>query len=291
MIQLQSQNYEAYSEDCLPIEKSRLMPGFLLGQEGSLPGIDAAFRSGVSDIEIVLPHYDQKMDGDTIRFATERIFAESISSPPCEMIKNLAEYLKIYRSEYFGYQVSNLHVMSYYHGIFKGRHKSKKIHDFITACVEARVSNLIVPDIPDDPDGDFLKRLATQNNINITRIITIQTRSSEFKEVKLGEIVYTIPKISKTGGKLILDSQTENVLNFFTKKLPNCEKLIGFGVTPEAVPKLQNLGYTPVFCSPIVKLLSEIRNNLTTDDPQTIYNQYYNATRKIINQHANINSN
>jgi hypothetical protein len=50
MIQLQNKKHIPYGSEFLPIEKARIMPGFLLGQRGSSAGINAAFRSGVSDI-------------------------------------------------------------------------------------------------------------------------------------------------------------------------------------------------------------------------------------------------
>jgi tryptophan synthase alpha subunit len=292
MIKLQKQEYNQFGSECLDIEKSRIMPGFLLGQQGSLAGIDAAFQAGVTDVEIVLPHYDQKMDGSTIRSASDRIFIESILPTPAEMIKNLGEYLKIYRSEYLpGYQISYLHLMSYFQGIIKGRYKTKKIQDFVSACSKSRISNLIIPDIPDDPDGDLFINLAKENKISITRIISPQNYRQAIPLVQNSDTIYYIPRSGKTGGKLALDPIVTNRLKFTDNRLPNCHQLIGFGVTPEIVPQLQDLNYTPVFCSPMVAELTRVRESLTTDNPQEIYNQYYKAARNLINQYANIKSN
>jgi tryptophan synthase alpha subunit len=232
------------------------------------------------------------MDGDIIRNASNTIFTESRLPPPCEMIKILGEFLKKYRSEYTGeYESSYLHVMSYFQGIFKGRYKTQKIQDFVLACSESKVSNLIIPDIPDDSDGDLFTNLALESRISITRIITPENHKQAVPLVQDGETVYYIPRSGKTGGKLNMNPVNVNRLIVTEEQLPNCHKLIGFGVTPEIVPQLQNLDYTPVFCSPLVTELTRVREGLTTDDPQEIYNQYYNATRNLINQYANLKSN
>ena len=282
--------YNPYSTECNPIEKSRIMPGFLLGQQGSLAGIDAAFRAGVSDIEIVLPHHDQKMDGSIIKSASKRIFEESSSFKPSEMIRDLGEYLKIYRfSTNRNHEISYLHVMSYFQGIFQGRHKPQKIQNFVSACYKSRISNLIIPDIPDDPDGDLLQNLASESRISITKMITPKNNKIMIPTVKYSDVAYIIPKRGqKTGKKVYLDNSTYTVLEQVSNRLPGRIKLIGFGITPESVNRLQSLGYTPVFCSPMVAELSRVRESLATDDPQEIYNQYYKASRNLINQYSNI---
>ena len=197
---------------------------------------------GADIIELGVPFTDPVADGPTIQMAAERALANGITLS--KIIKTVSSIRK--RTDI------PIALMTYYNPVYKygdGR--------FVRDAVKAGVDGVIIPDLPPDEAGDFIKE-ARQKNLDTIFLLAPTSTDDRIRRVAKASrgFIYYVSMTGITGSRLSIDSTIKRSISKIksVSKKPVC---VGFGVSaPGEAKAMSSLADGVIVGSAIVKTLN-----------------------------------
>lgn len=194
---------------------------------------------GADIVELGVPFTDPLADGPTIQRAAERALKNGVTlKKVIAIVKDLRQKTKI-----------PLVLMTYYNPVFKYGEER-----FIADAKDAGVDGVIIPDLPPDEAGEFI-RLA--KNAAIASIFLLAPTSTEDRIKKVASsstgFIYYVSITGITGAQLLLDGSIEKSINGI-HRITDKPVAVGFGVsTPDEAKAVAGISDGVVIGSAIVK--------------------------------------
>ncbi|MBA3071877.1 MAG: tryptophan synthase subunit alpha [Nitrospirae bacterium] len=194
---------------------------------------------GADIVELGVPFTDPLADGPTIQRAAERALKNGVTlKKVIAIVKDLRQKTKI-----------PLVLMTYYNPVFKYGEKR-----FIADAKDAGVDGVIIPDLPPDEAGEFI-RLA--KNAAIASIFLLAPTSTEDRIKKVASsstgFIYYVSITGITGAQLLLDGSIEKSINGI-RRITDKPVAVGFGVsTPDEAKAVAVISDGVIIGSAIVK--------------------------------------
>ncbi len=194
---------------------------------------------GADIVEFGVPFTDPLADGPTIQRAAERALKNGVTlKKVIALVKDLRQKTKI-----------PLVLMTYYNPVFKYGEKR-----FIADAKDAGVDGVIIPDLPPDEAGEFI-RLA--KNAALASIFLLAPTSTEDRIKKVARastgFIYYVSITGITGAQLLLDGSIEKSINGI-HRITDKPVAVGFGVsTPDEAKAVAGISDGVVIGSAIVK--------------------------------------
>lgn len=209
---------EKYIKDRLKEKEILLMTHIVAGYpnfDSSYKIIESMVKAGVDLMELQIPFSEPIADGPVI------LNANQISLKNGSTVKKCLELAKKVSNDF---DIPFL-FMSYYNIVFK-----YGINDFIKKSAEYGLKGMIIPDLPHEEGGDYIKAM-NENKLSPIFLFSPTTPLSRMKEISLNAkgFVYCVARKGVTG----LDTSFSENLNEY---LLNCKKAtalplaLGFGV-------------------------------------------------------------
>ncbi|MFH1014608.1 MAG: tryptophan synthase subunit alpha [Nitrospirota bacterium] len=194
---------------------------------------------GADIVELGVPFTDPLADGPTIQRAAERALKNGVTlKKVIAIVKDLRQKTKI-----------PLVLMTYYNPVFKYGEER-----FIADAKDAGVDGVIIPDLPPDEAGEFI-RLA--KNAAIASIFLLAPTSTEDRIKKVASastgFIYYVSITGITGAQLLLDGSIEKSINGI-RRITDKPVAVGFGVsTPDEAKAVAVISDGVIIGSAIVK--------------------------------------
>ncbi len=194
---------------------------------------------GADIVELGVPFTDPLADGPTIQRAAERALKNGVTlKKVIAIVKDLRQKTKI-----------PLVLMTYYNPVFKYGEER-----FIADAKDAGVDGVIIPDLPPDEAGEFI-RLA--KNAALASIFLLAPTSTEDRIKKVASsstgFIYYVSITGITGAQLLLDGSIEKSINGI-HRITDKPVAVGFGVsTPDEAKAVAGISDGVVIGSAIVK--------------------------------------
>ncbi|MBI1810685.1 MAG: tryptophan synthase subunit alpha [Nitrospirae bacterium] len=210
---------------------------------------------GADIVELGVPFTDPLADGPTIQRAAERALKNGVTlKKVIALVKDLRQKTKI-----------PLVLMTYYNPVFKYGEER-----FIADAKDAGVDGVIIPDLPPDEAGEFI-RLA--KNAALASIFLLAPTSTDERIKKVARastgFIYYVSITGITGAQLLLDGSIEKSITGI-RKITDKSIAVGFGVsTPDEAKAVAGVSDGVIIGSAIVKkaqgnLNGELRDFLLT---------------------------
>lgn len=203
---------------------------------------------GADIVELGVPFSDPLADGPTIQRASERALQKGTTlRNVITLVNDLREVTKI-----------PLVLMTYFNPVFKYGSAN-----FIRDAKNAGVDGVIIPDLPPDEAGDFVRISRTLRLDTIFLLAPTSTESRIRKVIKSScGFIYYVAITGITGSSLLIDGSMEILIAHIRKYTPN-PIAVGFGVsTPEDAANIAKLSDGVIVGSAIIKRLQQ--------DPDTL---------------------
>lgn len=224
----------------------KLFVPYIMAGDGGLDVLNERIhyldKVGASAIELGLPFSDPVADGETIQQAGIRALKNNTT------VRGVFDTLKKSTDRKIP-----IILMTYMNPVY-----AFGIEAFVAACVEAKVSGLIIPDLPMEEEQvvtDLLKRF----DLALIRLVALTSPTSRQEALKerTEGFLYAVTVTGTTGER---QTFTEDVTRYLTdlKRGAPTPVLAGFGVsTPAQVKALSEHADGVVVGSKIVKALHE----------------------------------
>lgn len=194
---------------------------------------------GADIVEIGVPFTDPLADGPTIQRAAERALKNGVTlKKVIALVKDLRQKTKI-----------PLVLMTYYNPVFKYGEER-----FIAGAKDAGVDGVIIPDLPPDEAGEFI-RLAKNAALASIFLLAPTSTGDRIKKVARAStgFIYYVSITGITGAQLLLDGSIEKSINGI-RKISDKPVAVGFGVsTPDEAEAVAGISDGVVIGSAIVK--------------------------------------
>ncbi len=201
---------------------------------------------GADLIEIGIPYSDPIADGPTIQKAGQRALRQGV---------NLAQVLKTI--EEFKGIPTPLIIMSYFNPIF-----CFGLRNFAHACQCSGISGVIIPDLPPEEAGPWVKeaRLAGIDTIFLTSPTSPWPRIKKIMRLSRGFIYHiSVTGVTGTREKLPLNMQT---IIRQIKEVSSIPVAVGFGIsTLEQAQEVKVIADGVIVGSALIKIIEETKNN------------------------------
>jgi len=203
---------------------------------------------GADIVELGVPFSDPLADGPTIQRASERALKNGVTlRKVLSFVKDLRQTTEI-----------PLVLMTYFNPVFK-----YGIENFIKGAGGFGVDGVIIPDLPPDEAGGFI-RLSRKSALDT--IFLLAPTSTEDRIVKVTKassgFIYYVSITGITGANLLLDGSMDLLISNI-KKYTDKPIAVGFGVsTPEEASAIARISDGVIVGSAIVKRLYETPGEL-----------------------------
>lgn len=203
---------------------------------------------GADVVELGVPFSDPLADGPTIQRAAERALKNAVTlKKVVSLVRDLRQTTQI-----------PLVLMTYFNPVFK-----YGIEDFIKDARSAGVDGMIIPDLPPDEAGDFI-RLSRKSPLDTIFLLAPTSTEDRIKKVTKASrgFIYYVSITGITGANLLFDGSMDllisNIRRFTDKPIA-----VGFGVsTPDHAAAIAKISDGVIVGSAIVKILHEKPENL-----------------------------
>ena len=198
---------------------------------------------GADIVELGVPFSDPLADGPTIQRAAERALQNATTlRTVLALVSDLRRVTQI-----------PLVLMTYYNPVFR-----YGTEDFIINARNAGIDGVIIPDLPPDEAGDFIR---SSKNHSLDTIFLIAPTSTEKRIKRVTKasrgFIYYVAITGITGADLLLDGSMEILIAHIRKYTEN-PIAVGFGVSsPEDAAHVAKLADAVIVGSAIVKRLHE----------------------------------
>jgi tryptophan synthase alpha chain len=196
---------------------------------------------GADIVEIGVPFSDPLADGPTIQRASERALQNGVT------LRKVITYVRGFSQE-IGIPIV---LMTYYNPVFK-----YGLDLFVSDARDAGVDGVIIPDLPPDEAGEFIRR-ARKAHLNTIFLLAPTSDVDRIERVVKAStgFIYYVSITGITGSALLLDGSMEVLL---AKIREHTDKpiAVGFGVsTPEEASAVARVSDGVIVGSAIVKRL------------------------------------
>jgi tryptophan synthase alpha chain len=198
---------------------------------------------GADIIELGVPFSDPLADGPTIQRASERALSNGVTlKKVISLVRDLRQSTQI-----------PIILMTYFNPVFK-----YGIEDFVGNARVAGVDGLIIPDLPPDEAGDFIR---ISRKASLDTIFLLAPTSTEERIIKVTKassgFIYYVSMTGITGTNLLLDGSMETLIASI-RRVTDKPIAVGFGVsTPDEASLVSRLADGVIIGSAIVKRLHE----------------------------------
>jgi tryptophan synthase alpha chain len=203
---------------------------------------------GADIVELGVPFSDPLADGPTIQRASERALKNGVTlRKVISFVKDLRETTQI-----------PLVLMTYFNPVFK-----YGTDIFIKDARSAGVDGMIIPDLPPDEAGDFIKlsRKAALDTIFLLAPTSTEDRIRKVTKAASG-FIYYVSITGITGASLLLDGSMDLLISNI-RKYTDKPIAVGFGVsTPEEAAAIATISDGVIVGSAIVKKLHDAPEEL-----------------------------
>ena len=198
---------------------------------------------GADVVELGVPFSDPMADGPTIQRAAERALKNAVTlRKVVSLVRDLRQTTQI-----------PLVLMTYFNPVFK-----YGIEDFIKDAVSAGVDGMIIPDLPPDEAGDFI-RLARKAPLDTIFLLAPTSTEDRIKKVTKASsgFIYYVSITGITGANLLFDGSMDLLISNI-RKFTDKPIAVGFGVsTPDHAAAIAKISDGVIVGSAIVKTLHE----------------------------------
>jgi tryptophan synthase alpha chain len=205
-------------------------------------------KCGADIVELGVPFSDPLADGPTIQRASERALKNGVTlRKVISLVKDLRQVTQI-----------PLVLMTYFNLVFKYGTDA-----FIKDARSAGVDGMIIPDLPPDEAGDFIKlsRKAALDTIFLLAPTSTEDRIRKVTKAAKG-FIYYVSITGTTGATLLLDGSMDLLISNI-RKYTNKPIAVGFGVsTPEEAAAIARISDGVIVGSAIVKKLHKTPEEL-----------------------------
>jgi tryptophan synthase alpha chain len=203
---------------------------------------------GADIVELGVPFSDPLADGPTIQRASERALKNGVTlRKVISLVKDLRQVTQI-----------PLVLMTYFNPVFKYGTDA-----FIKDARSAGVDGMIIPDLPPDEAGDFIKlsRKAALDTIFLLAPTSTEDRIRKVTKAASG-FIYYVSITGITGASLLLDGSMDLLISNI-RKYTDKPIAVGFGVsTPEEAAAIARISDGVIVGSAIVKKLHDTPEEL-----------------------------
>jgi tryptophan synthase alpha chain len=203
---------------------------------------------GADIIELGVPFSDPLADGPTIQRAAERAISGGTTlAKVIEMVSSVRKRIEV-----------PIVLMTYYNPVFKYGEK-RFIHD----AVNAGVDGVIIPDLPPDEAGDFI-RAARPNGLDTIFLLAPTSTEERIRLVTKNStgFTYYVSMTGITGSVLKIDRSIKQMIRRIrsVSDMPVC---VGFGIsTPEEAKIVSSIADGVIIGSAIVRTMHESPSRL-----------------------------
>jgi tryptophan synthase alpha chain len=203
---------------------------------------------GADIVELGVPFSDPLADGPTIQRAAERSLKNGVT------LRKVVAFVKDLR------QVTQvpLVLMTYFNPVFKYGADA-----FIKDAVNAGVDGLIIPDLPPDEAGDFI-RLSKKLHLATIFLLAPTSTKDRIKKVTGASsgFIYYVSITGITGAGLLLDGSMEALISNIRQHTDK-PVAVGFGIsTPGDASAVASISDGVIVGSAIVKMLHDTPDEL-----------------------------
>ncbi|MHB1484385.1 MAG: tryptophan synthase subunit alpha [Saccharofermentanales bacterium] len=242
----------------------KAMIGFLTAGDPSLAKTDeyilTMVKAGIDLIEIGIPFSDPIAEGDIIQKANKRALdAGTTTDRIFGMVKSVRMKTDI-----------PLIFLTYMNPVFVfGTDR------FFTACADAGINGIIIPDLPFEERGE-ISDAANRNNVEIiTLIAPTSSRRIEKLAVNARGFIYLVSSLGVTGIRDTIDTDIKPIIDRI-RKVTDTAIAIGFGISsPSQAKAFLGIADGVIVGSAIVKIIEEYGN----DASQPLY-EYIDSMKK-----------
>lgn len=240
----------AYFKAIQDQEKNLFVP-YIVAGDGGLDRLQEQIKlleaSGVAAIELGIPFSDPVADGPTIQQAGMRALAAGVT------LQGVLDMLRETRSE----RSVPIVLMTYFNPIF-----SYGVDHFASACQEAGLDGVIIPDLPMEEESIIADALS-RNEIAFIRLVALtSTPDRKLELAKRSEgFLYAVAVRGTTGARASHEDEVASYLEEL-KSLSSVPVLAGFGVSnAKQAQKLSKHCDGVIVGSTIVDLFHEGRDD------------------------------
>jgi tryptophan synthase alpha chain len=198
---------------------------------------------GADIVELGVPFSDPLADGPTIQRAAERALRNAVTlKKVVSLVRDLRQATQI-----------PLILMTYFNPVFK-----YGTEEFVRDAASAGVDGMIIPDLPPDEAGDFI-RLARKAPLDTIFLLAPTSTEDRIKKVSKASsgFIYYVSITGITGANLLFDGSMDllisNIRKFTDKPIS-----VGFGVsTPDDAAAIARISDGVIVGSAIVRILHE----------------------------------
>jgi tryptophan synthase alpha chain len=209
--------------------------------EATLELVPALVESGCDMVELGIPFSDPLADGTTIQRASYLALQHGITPQRClEVARQLRQRISV-----------PLIFMSYYNPLLR-----YGLSDFCSACADAGVDGLIVPDLPPE-EGSELETLTLRHRLDLIYLVAPTTTEERlgFVAARSRGFIYVVSLKGVTGVREALPADLERFVANLRRKTskPIC---VGFGIsTPEQARRVTELADGVIVGSRILEIV------------------------------------
>jgi tryptophan synthase alpha chain len=173
-------------------------------------------ESGADIVELGVPFSDPLADGPTIQRASERALKNGVT------LRKVISFVKDIRQR-TGIPIV---LMTYFNPVFK-----YGIDNFIISARDSGIDGVIIPDLPPDEAGDFIKYAKKASLDTIFLLAPTSTEDRIKKVIKASRgFIYYVSITGITGSSLLLDGSMELLISKI-RKYTDKPVAVGFGVS------------------------------------------------------------
>lgn len=207
--------------------------------------------SGADIIELGVPFSDPLADGPTIQSASQRALRNGIS---LREIFHLTERLKKLGTP--------LVLMTYFNPIFR-----YGLREFAEGCQRSGVDGVIIPDLPPEEAGPWIREAWTRDLDTIFLIApTITTRRIRLVNRYSRGFIYYVSIMGVTGAREKLPQELESSVRGIREQSKK-RVAVGFGIsTPEQAKNISRFDDGIIVGSAIIKIIEENLENQNLAD-------------------------
>ncbi|MBE0426262.1 MAG: tryptophan synthase subunit alpha [Nitrospirae bacterium] len=203
---------------------------------------------GADIVELGVPFSDPLADGPTIQRASERSLKNGVTlKKVISFVKDIRQRIRI-----------PIVLMTYFNPVFK-----YGIDDFIRDARNSGIDGVIVPDLPPDEAGDFIKhaRKASLDTIFLLAPTSTEDRIKKVAKASSG-FIYYVSITGITGSSLLLDGSMDLLIPKI-RKYTDKPVAVGFGVSaPTEASAVAAVSDGVIVGSAIIKKLHENPDDL-----------------------------
>lgn len=209
-------------------------------------------RQGADIIELGLPFSDPLADGPTIQAASFRALKAGMNP---EIFFNLVRRIRTNSN-------IPLVLMGYYNPVLK-----YGLENFARDAAEAGIDGTIIPDLPLEEAGDWMKFAMAYGLANIL-LVAPNTPEDRIKKIVRASkgFIYYVSVLGITGARTSLPPQVSEGLSR-VKEFTRKPVAVGFGISmPEQVRGLSGIADGIIVGSAIVRLIQELFSSISVQD-------------------------